>query len=1404
MVQLEKKTPKAHQVEAITAVLDGFRDHERGKFIMACGTGKTFTSLRIAEQRTKPGDVILFLAPSITLVSQSIREWSADASVPMTVHAVCSDAKVGRSAADEDSGEIGVYDMAAPATTNAQDLLGDIRRTHSSKRRTVIFSTYQSLDVVSQAQRMGLGEIALIICDEAHRTAGVTREGADESAFVKVHDNRNISAARRLYMTATPRIYDDRGKGRAKDAKAIVASMDDVNKYGPEFYRYDFARAVEDGELCDYRVLVFGVDERAVSRDYQAALAVGGRSLNDVGCVIASWNAMSKKKSAYEDFAQDPEPMRSVVSFASRISESEAFRDAFNDVVENFGGKGCRVDHVDGRSNAIERSDKLNWLRESRDECRVLSNARCLTEGVDVPALDAVLFLKPRASQIDVVQAVGRAMRTAPGKKFGYIIIPITVPADESYEKVILDSSYNPTFQVLQALKSHDEDFYDTINQADLRENGKISVTIFGGTGGGSEQPDTTDENGGGELEGIQLELELTEKARDAIFTRIVDSLTDKRYYKKWARDTAIISARYSERVRGLLVANRGGIRAQFAQFHASLKRAVNDGVTEDKAVDLLAQHMVTRPVFDALFSEYEFAKLNPVSQAMDGMVETLRLEHGTDGETQELAGFYRSIQRRVKYVDTAEKKQRIIADLYQDYFKEAFPKDAASLGIVYTPPEAVDFIIRSVEDILREDFGKSLGSAGVNVLDPFVGTGTFISRLVDSGYVRPEDLPRKYASELHATEINLLAYYIASVNIEMTFHNTGVADEYKPFPGIVFGDSFEGQESRISPQFSGDAFAVNNKRMTQQNAEEIQVIIGNPPWSVGQASQNDDNQNRIYPSLRRRISETYVAESTARLRQPLYDKYVHAIRMASDRVRELGDGGVVAFVSNNGFIDGAAAAGIRKYLTREFHDVYCLNLRGNQRTAGDMSRREGGKLFGSGSRAGVAILILVKKPGEVNRNGRLHYCEVGDYLTREQKLEYLSENRKSSVEWRQITPDEHGDWIGQRDAGFDALVPLYGEKGAIFDLDSSGVITSRDPWVYNASREVVLNNTGRMMEFFNANIPTSNPNWSKSEFKRTRKSDRRAKNGTPMEHDPSKIVPSMYRVFNKQYVYFARSTIEDIYQQPRIYPDASRGNLGIAISEKDKNAPISCIATNVLPNRSMVGYTKYLPLWQYRTIVRGRGGVERVSNINPDSLALFRERLGADDIREIDLFCYVYGVLHHPEYRSRYAANLRKEAARVPMPDSIENFRAFLDAGNELGGLHVNYESAEPYPLEEEWRGSPRIEDRFRVGTRKMRHPGNRSRGTLDETALIYNEYLTLRGIPPEAHRYVVGQYSALRWLMERYHVKTDKDSGIINDPNDWSDDPQYILDLVKRIITVSVETMRIIDGLPPLSGID
>ena len=1225
-----------------------------------------------------------------------------------------------------------------------------------------------------------------------------------------VHDDANIKTDKRLYMTATPRIFGGQSQSKAKAAQATLTSMDDENLFGTDFYRYSFAEAVEADQLCDYRVLIFGIEESVVSRELQNLLGDDtlDLDLNDAGKIVASWNAMAKQKSRYEKFEQDPDPMRSVVAFASRIKESQAFRDSFNEVVRSYGGtndgRKYLADHVDGRDNALKRAERLDWLRVSGNECHVLSNAKCLTEGVDVPALDAVLFLSPRRSQIDVVQAVGRAMRKSPNKKFGYIIIPITVPSSEGYEKIVLDRKFNPTFQVLQALKSHDEDFYDTINQADLKENKKVSVAIFTGGQGSENGTNGTDSP---KREAVQPELELavSDVVREAIYARIVDSLTDKHYYSKWAKETARITAQYEERIKGLLETNRNGVGDEFEKFHAALKQELNEGIAKEKAISLLAQHLVTRPIFDALFSEFEFAKHNPVSAAMEGMVRTLRFDHGTDSETKELTGFYGSVRRRVQYVDTAEKKQRIIADLYQEFFKAAFPKDSQALGIVYTPVEAVDFIIRSVEDILKEDFGASLTDRGVHVLDPFVGTGTFISRLLASGLVKPEDMVRKYTQELHANEINLLAYYIASINIEMTFQDMARTTEYAPFEGIIFADSFEAHEHRASPRMGGEFFAANSERMQYQNEKDIRVIIGNPPWSVGQKSENDDNQNRIYKRLRERISGTYASSSTAKLRRNLYDTYVQAIRMASDRVRESENGGIVAFVTNGGFIDSNSFDGFRKLLVKEFHKVYLLNLRGTIRQGGFLPKarreEEGDGIFDTGTTSGSAVLILVKKPGSVNGMGTLLYFDtIGQQVrSREQKLKLLAKNRKSSIHWQEIVPDQHGDWINQRDPSFTNLLPMYGEDGSVFELNSLGIVTARDAWCYGFSKEKVIQKTREMMEAYNRQIPTRNPVRDSREFSWTHNTLRMAGTGIRLEHDIAHIVTSGYRPFTKQAAYFDRSVNERVYQQERIFPTLEAANIGIAINAKDKNNPLSCLMLDVLPNLHTIGDTQFLPRWAYKKAPSGEG-YDKVSNINLEALAKLQSYLGDDGITEDDLFYYVYGILHHPDYRIRYASNLSKEAARLPMAASLSDFRAFAEAGRALSDLHVNYESVEAYPLEEELTGNPDMLTMYRV-TKKMKHPGKR--GAQDEAAVVYNEYITLKGIPKAAHRYVLGQYSALRWLMDRYYVKTDKDSGIVNDPNDWGEENgnfRYIIDLIKRVVTVSVKTVEIVDSLPAL----
>ena len=1413
LVRREPKTPREHQKEALAAVLKGFQESDRGKLIMACGTGKTYTALQIAEHQVPAGGTVLFLAPSITLISQSIREWGNDATVPMRFHAVCSDTKVAVATGNSDSNETAPYDLISPATTSAEQLVSKVAASRSSQHRTVIFSTYQSLDVIIAAQQQGLGRIDLIICDEAHRTTGVTLAESDSSEFTKVHDNENIQADKRLYMTATPRIFHPDSKARARDARATLASMDDESIYGTEFYKMSFADAVEQDLLCDYRVLIFGVSENAVARHVQAILSTddGTMSLNDAAKIVASWNAIAKQKSPSEDFGDDPEPMRRVVAFANRIDQSQQFTGTFNATVEEYAqskqietGLGYVSQHVDGKQNALVRANKLEWLRQGGQtaECHILSNARCLTEGVDVPALDAVLFLSPRSSQIDVVQAVGRAMRKAEGKKYGYIIIPIAVNPESNYTQALRESRYRVTWQVLQALKSHDEDFYDTINQSDLKQGKKISVSIFEDY---TDEPETKPQTETPEDFQIPLPVLDTDEIRDAVYARIVDSLTDRHYYKRWAQDVNRINEQYQARINGLLDTENPELKREFDAFLKSLQRDLNSGVERAQAVSMLAQHLITKPIFDALFSEYRFTAANPVSQAMERMTNRLELEHGTGSETKELAGFYKSVQRRIRYVERAAEKQRIIADLYEDFFKEALPKEASSLGIVYTPVEVVDYILQSVQDVLDREFGVSVSDEGVHILDPFAGTGSFIQRLLQSGLIQHHDLTRKYTQELHANEFVLLAYYIAAVNIETTYHELAQAPQYTPFAGIVLADTFESTEFHKEPKLSADFTKHNNARLLNQQKQDIRVIIGNPPWSIGQSSENDDNKNRVYPHLREQIKKSYVKKSNAKLQRSLYDTYVQAIRWASDRIQDQDKGGIIAFITNGGFINSEGGDGLRKTLVKEFHSVYCFDLRGDQRTAGEKSRQEGGKIFGSGSRASVAVLLLVKKPGH-SSGATVYYRDVGDYLTREQKLEILADSRLSETDWQIITPNEHGDWINQRTEGFNELLPLYG-KGGIFNLNSLGIVTNRDAWCYNFSKETVSEKTLSMMEFFNSQGQTENPDRDPTKFSWTRKTLRLAKSGTELEHDVERIVPSAYRAFCRQNAYFARNANEEVYQQERIYPAKELDNLGISVSEKDKNQPLSCIMTDILPNLSTLGTTsQYLPRWTYkeRNLLSNDQAerYDRISNINVAALNKFHQHYGDYTITEDDLFYYTYGVLHSPQYRETFADDLSKMAARIPMASTAADFRAFAQAGRDLADLHINYETVEPYPLDEyhtvDWNSdSP---EAYRVT--KMSYGG--AARNPDKSIINYNAGLTLTGIPEKAHQYRLGSRSALDWLIDRYQVTTHKESGIVNDPNDWAAEvgnPRYILDLVKRVTTVTVKTVDIVAGLPALA---
>lgn len=1445
-----RKSPRPHQTQAVEATIAGFSEHDRGKLVMACGTGKTFTAQRIAEELVGAGGTVLVLTPSISLLSQTLKEWTADASIPLAPLAICSDSKAGKRSNTED---ISPYDLVLPATTDPDLIVAQYKRTSSAKNITVFFSTYQSLPVITEAQKHGVPSFDLIIADEAHRTTGVTIAGEDDSNFTRVHDNKYVEGDKRLYMTATPRVFSDSAKGKAAGANAVLASMDDQSLFGPEFYRLGFHEAVQRDLLTDYKVLILAVDEAAVSRAFQRQLSDENNEikLDDATRIVGCVNALAKRAAVDTSFASDPDPMERAVAFSNTIAQSKKFTKLFAEVAAQWNAKAngvdefhVDVDHVDGKFNSLQREALLHWLKSSPadDTCKVLSNAKCLTEGVDVPALDAILFLEPRNSMVDVIQAVGRVMRKNEGKQFGYVVLPVGIPSDQTPEQALADNKrFQAVWQVLNALRSHDERMNAVINKLDLNEEPPGIIDVIPVTGGGDDATDPADPTNPERPRQLELGFPIDE-LREGIYAKLVLKVGTRHYWEDWAKDVAEIAARHHTRISALIDDPNVGVSEAFDHFVAGLHATINDSITRDDAITMLSQHLITKPIFEALFTEFAFTDSNPVSKAMQGMIDLLE-EHSLDKETESLEGFYDSVRMRVEGIDNAAGKQKIITELYEGFFSKAFPKAAESLGIVYTPIELVDFALHAADHALRKHFnGTSITDEGVNVLDPFCGTGTFIVRLLQSGIIKPKDLARKYKHELHSNEYLLLAYYIAAINIESTFHDVAAGAlghaNYQPFDGIVLTDTFQLSEAGDGTG-SIDVFPVNNKRATHQKGLGIRVIVGNPPYSVGQTSQNDNNTNLSYPQLDHRIGETYANSSNANNLRNLYDSYVRAFRWSSDRVLQSDEGGIIAYVTNGGFIETNTFDGFRKSIASEFHHIYCYNLRGNQRTSGELSRREGGKVFGAGSRATVAITLLVKEPGPVPPSGaQIHYRDVGDYLTREQKLEIVgsaaTDAALDKVNWTKVTPNPEGDWINQRTSRYAELFPLSGQTDGtdqVFDFHSLGVVTNRDAWNHNFSRATVEANYERMVDFYRQQLSEC---WSDPSMRTLKKSARSAlvkrlvdrdprkfswtrKNfdyiasNRTIEFDKSLLRPSTYRPFTRNILNFAPELNEHRGRHPVLFPRSDSENLVICVTYKAARDPFSVLMCREVPSLALFGadpaacYPRYIyadePSSSEISLFDAPSEGRR-HGVTDQALAQIQTKIKIAVTKD-DVFFYVYGVLHSPEYRNSFSADLMKDLPRIPYVSDPDKFIAFAESGRRLSDLHLGYESIDPWPeLDVTYsdRFNPDSPDSYRVEKMKYAKTGRET----DRTTVIYNSNITISNIPLEAHDYMVGSKSALDWIVDRYQVKTDKDSGIVNDPNDWAtehDDPTYIFNLVRRIVTVSMRTNEIVAGLPSLS---
>ena len=1477
-----KKQLRLHQSAALTNVKIGLYDQklDRGKLIMACGTGKTFTSLKIAEECAGKGKRVLFLVPSLSLLSQTLTEWTQESTTPLHSYAVCSDTEVGKKKNKTaiDAVTTLAHELQYPATTDAEKLAGNVEKHHDSEHMTVVFSTYHSINTVSDAQNNeGMAEFDLIICDEAHRTTGSTHDSEDDSNFVKIHDAGFILGKKRLYMTATPRIFSDDVKSNASEF--TLFSMDDEKLFGQTLYTINFSEAVKLGLLVDYKVIVLSVDSDTIIDKLGGFLSETDEIVvDDAARIVGCWKALSKQ-GIHADVDEDTAPMQRALAFCQVIEKTEKARthqvssthiagifekvvEAYQTAEQNDGNEishhlVCEAKHVDGGMGAGLKEEKLNWLKatpepvfdengEARPVCRILSNVRCLSEGVDVPSLDSVLFLTPRSSQVDVVQSVGRVMRLAPNKKRGYVILPVVIPPGMEPHKALDDNkTYKVVWQVLNALRSHDDRFDAMINKMDLSGIDKSKMEVIAITNkvtakakkkaagqGGATIGTATKKIKKEEVEDIQqtFSFESGEIER-AIVAKVVQKVGNRHHWEDWANDISKIAQTHIKLITEILQRPEcDKERAVFEEFAIEIRDDLNNAVSDAEIIEMLAQHLITKPVFDALFDEYSFAKHNPMAVAMQKVLDVLD-QHQIDSETQALERFYESVKMRAAGIDSAEGKQKIIVELYDKFFRNAFPRMTERLGIVYTPVEVVDFILHSVNDILQQEFGKSISDKGVHVIDPFTGTGTFITRLIQSGLIPQDKLVYKYKNELHANELVLLAYYIAAINIEAVYHSY-IIDDYTPFEGICLTDTFQMYEKE---DLVDQVLVDNSARRKRQKELDIQVIVGNPPYSVGQTNFNDNNANLTYSKLDERIRQTYVKHTQYTNKTSSYDSYIRAIRWASDRISSQG---VIGFVTNAGFVDSNSADGLRKCLVEEFSSLYIFHLRGNARTSGEQRRKEKDNVFGQGTRTPIAISLLVKNP-KAEQQGQIYYHDIGDYLSREEKLEKISEFKSlqgitATNGWATVIPDEHGDWLNQRDDSFNAFINIGDKKDkqakSIFNTYSAGVKTNRDAWCCQYSNSDLVTNLKKCINFYNEELNKSYENGvlipdydsylirDESKIKWTQDiidDIRKRKEYSFVAND---VVKTLYRPYTSQWIYFNKTWNWSRYLVPYMKPSDDQKNLMISLSGTGSNNVFSLVITDIIPSHDLIAKGQCFPLYLYEEVSQdrqvGSGDLfdnsldltvtetkyERKDGISDEGLQHFQTAYPSEQITKEDIFYYTYGLLHSEEYRTRYADNLTKELPRIPCVKKAKDFWAFSKAGRDLAHWHLNYETVAPYKatLDTGTKAYKELlaEDFY---VEKMKFAKKGEKGTV-----VYNKRITIRDIPLEAYEYVVNGKPALEWVMERQGVSTHKDSGIVNDANDWAietmGNPAYPLELFLRVITVSLETMKIVKGLPKL----
>jgi predicted helicase len=1342
----QKLSPLPHQQRAIEAVLKGFEKYDRGKLIMPPGTGKTYISIKIAESLVGDSGWVLFLAPSIALLDQTIREYHLKSEYQVNAYAVVSDNKVGRvngrkKTEIDDDDENNVIDttnwhklslLSYPATTTAHDLIKNLR--FEPNKLNVIFSTYQSLDVLIEVHELGLTEFELIICDEAHRTAGVRRKGAEESVFKKVHYNEHIKAKKRLYMTATPKIVEVKDSDEADEIAALY-NMNDPELFGPTLFEYTFVQATNDGVILPYTLLLLFVDKRKkkiIQKEFKEYLEQQGALNVDY----------TTKIKAIEDFIlgnavdERDRPIRVKpkcgIIFTNRVKRAKEVSEQYKQIIN--ASSNISINYIEGLMSAYDKARLIKWLGEGKeDDVRILANAKVLTEGIDVPALSFITFFDPKSSVVDVVQAVGRAVRKAPGKKRGYVILPILVNDDSRETKEKIDKSdFKIIWQVITALQSMDETLVAKMRALFIDpKKEKIEETFKPLTESKTEEVEESRENeiklsilGGGSIE--------LQEIRNFIVPKIVKVF---RLAHEFIADWTSEATKIAKEVKSLLeeeIKNpQSPVKVKVNELREKLKAMYGYEqftIEDKKLIAIITQYIIAKPILDALF----FDKKSDVEKVLDSLFDEFK--HFVENNSERLQYFYRKAAAKAKAIVNNDERQEFIRLLFTNFFNNVFKDIAKESGIAYTPIEVVNFAVYMTNELAKKHLGKTLGDEDVHVVDPFAGTGSFIASVIDM--ISPEEARAKVErGEIRAADIELLPYLIMLKNIQDTLERK--MDDPPLFDDALWTDSLY----FLSEEKAGLLDTNPLKEHAQKHKQKpIHVVVTNPPWRAQRKDKSSESGIKVPENIDKRIKETYVIEAHnlgVWNVNTYIDPYIQTLRALTDKVND----GIVTMIVNNSFLTSKNGVGIRSSLQKEYEYIYIYDLKGsinNGMKSIEIRKIEGENVFGSQTRLGVCAIFLIKNSKSQNKSAKIYYAQIGDGLKAKEKLRKLKElvvNTNEHVIWQPIIPNERCDWLTQCDSNFYKHSEL---RKTIFNIFSNGIATGRDYILYDFLAESLVN---KIQQYYN------------------------------IEDLHNHIKIGFYKPFIPMWLYYYGKVIEGIYKTAFIDTAVP------TIATSYNNSITDVIVTKYICDKILHGHHTMLYPLRIKSESNGLFDSDNdasykeisIPNIKAEFLQKVRKALNMPDLTDEDLFYYIAGVIATPRYSEQYGNNLISSHHRVPIFDR-ESFQRISAVGRKLGELQMLYQDYMVGMVLKVWkdenlRNLPEYPLQI-IGDTDMDKVIEYIRYDSRDKSFIINGVVKISGFPEGALEHRIGTLPVLKTVANRLQPRRDEKTGITLDP--------------------------------------